>query len=42
VPNEQVVDVVEFETSDPAMQAEMTVAITPVDADGDGQARCVR
>jgi uncharacterized protein YndB with AHSA1/START domain len=34
VPNEQVVEVVEFETSDPAMRGEMTITITLADADG--------
>jgi uncharacterized protein YndB with AHSA1/START domain len=34
VPNEQVVEVMEFETSDPAMQGEVTVAITLSDARG--------
>jgi uncharacterized protein YndB with AHSA1/START domain len=34
VPDEQVVEVVEFETSDPAMQGEMTLTITLSDADG--------
>src|SRR5829696_7454368 len=34
VPNEQVVEVVEFETSDPAMRGEMTITITLTDADG--------
>lgn len=34
VPNEQVVEVVEFETSDPAMQGEMTITYTLADADG--------
>ncbi len=34
VPNEQVVEVVEFETTDPAMRGEMTVTITLADADG--------
>jgi len=34
VPNEQVVEVVEFETTDPAMQGEMTLTITLADADG--------
>lgn len=34
VPNEQVVEVMEFETSDPAMQGEMTVTITLSDAQG--------
>ena len=34
VPDEQVVDVVEFETADPALQGEMTSTITLADADG--------
>jgi uncharacterized protein YndB with AHSA1/START domain len=34
VPNEQVVEVMEFETSNPAMQGEMTVTITLSDAQG--------
>lgn len=34
VPNEQVVEVVEFETADPAMRGEMTITITLADADG--------
>jgi uncharacterized protein YndB with AHSA1/START domain len=34
VPDEQVVEVVEFETADPALQGEMTVTITLADADG--------
>jgi uncharacterized protein YndB with AHSA1/START domain len=34
VPNEQVVEVVEFETSDPTMRGEMTITITLTDADG--------
>lgn len=34
MPNEQVVEVEEFETTDPAMRGEMTVAITLADADG--------
>jgi uncharacterized protein YndB with AHSA1/START domain len=34
VPNEQVVEVVEFETTDPALQGEMTITITLEDADG--------
>ncbi len=34
VPNEQVVEVVEFETTDPALQGEMTITITLADADG--------
>jgi uncharacterized protein YndB with AHSA1/START domain len=33
VPDEQVVEVVEFETTDPAMQGEMTITTTLVDAD---------
>jgi len=34
VPNEQVVEVVEFETEDPALRGEMTITFTLVDADG--------
>jgi uncharacterized protein YndB with AHSA1/START domain len=34
VPNEQVVEMVEFETADPALRGEMTVTITLADADG--------
>lgn len=34
VPNEQVVEVDEFETTDPAPQGEMTITITLSDADG--------
>jgi uncharacterized protein YndB with AHSA1/START domain len=34
VPNEQVVEVVEFETTDTAMQGEMTITISLADADG--------
>jgi uncharacterized protein YndB with AHSA1/START domain len=34
VPNEQVVEVDQFETTDPALQGQMTVTITLVDADG--------
>jgi uncharacterized protein YndB with AHSA1/START domain len=34
VPDEQVVEVVEFETADPAMRGEMTITITLRDADG--------
>ena len=33
-PDEEVVEVVEFETADPAMRGEMTVAISLADADG--------
>jgi membrane protease YdiL (CAAX protease family)/uncharacterized protein YndB with AHSA1/START domain len=34
VPDEQVVEAVEFETTDPAMHGEMTISITLADADG--------
>jgi uncharacterized protein YndB with AHSA1/START domain len=34
VTNEQVVEVVEFETTDPALQGEMTITIDLVEADG--------
>ena len=34
VPNEQVVEVVEFETTDPGLRGEMTITITLTDADG--------
>lgn len=34
VPNEQVVEVVEFETADPALRGEMTITLTLTDADG--------
>src|SRR4051794_19259972 len=34
VPNEQVVERVEFETNDPAMRGEMTITITLADVDG--------
>lgn len=34
VPNEQVVEVDEFETTDPALQGEMTITITLADAEG--------
>jgi uncharacterized protein YndB with AHSA1/START domain len=34
VPNEQVVEAVEFETADPAMQGEMTITVTLTDAGG--------
>lgn len=33
VTNEQVIEVVEFETTDPALQGEMTITITLTDAD---------
>jgi uncharacterized protein YndB with AHSA1/START domain len=34
VPNEQVVEVVEFETTDPALRGEMTITFTLFDANG--------
>ncbi len=34
VPNEEVVEVDEFETMDPALRGEMTITITLADADG--------
>ena len=34
VPNEQVVEVVAFETEDPTLQGEMTITMTLTDADG--------
>jgi uncharacterized protein YndB with AHSA1/START domain len=34
VPNEQVIEVVEFETDDPALQGEMTITMTLTDAGG--------
>ncbi len=34
VPNEQVVEVVEFETTDPALRGEMTITISLADAEG--------
>lgn len=34
VPNEKVVEVVEFESADPAMQGEMTITYTLADANG--------
>src|SRR3954468_5101882 len=34
VPNEQVVEVVEFETADPALRGEMTITFALTDADG--------
>jgi uncharacterized protein YndB with AHSA1/START domain len=36
IPNEQVVEAVEFETDDPAMLGEMTMTITLADADDGG------
>ncbi|MCY1040785.1 SRPBCC family protein [Corallococcus sp. bb12-1] len=34
VPDEQVVEVTEFETEDPTLRGEMTITVTLVDADG--------
>ena len=34
VPDEQVVEAVEFETANPAMRGEMTITLTLADADG--------
>ena len=34
VPNEQVVEALEFETTDPALRGEMTITTTLADADG--------
>jgi len=34
VPNQQVVEVDEFETADPALRGEMTITITLADTDG--------
>jgi uncharacterized protein YndB with AHSA1/START domain len=34
VPNEQVVEIVEFETANPAMRGEMSITTTLADADG--------
>ena len=36
VTNQQVVEVVEFETTDPALRGEMTITISLADADGGG------
>lgn len=41
VTNEQVVEVVEFETTDPALRGEMTITITLADADGGTDVRAV-
>lgn len=41
VPDERVVEVVAFETDDPAMQGEMTITITLVDADGGTEIQAV-
>ena len=40
VPNEQVVEVVEFETTDPALRGEMTIAISLADAAAPTCSRC--
>lgn len=41
VPNEQVVEVVEFETTNPALRGEMTITIGLVDADGGTEVNAV-
>jgi uncharacterized protein YndB with AHSA1/START domain len=41
VPNERVVEVVEFETGDPALRGEMTITITLADADGGTEVHAV-
>ncbi len=41
VPNEQVVEVVEFETEDPALRGEMTITIALSDADCDTEVLAV-
>jgi uncharacterized protein YndB with AHSA1/START domain len=41
VTNEQVVEVVEFETEDPGLRGEMTITITLVDADGGTEVRAL-
>jgi uncharacterized protein YndB with AHSA1/START domain len=41
VPNEQVVELVEFETEDPALQGEMTITFTLTDAEGGTQVYAV-
>jgi uncharacterized protein YndB with AHSA1/START domain len=41
VPNEQVVEVVEFETLDPALRGEMTITIGLADADGGTEVHAV-
>jgi hypothetical protein len=42
MPNEQIVEVVEFETTDPALRGEMTITITLADADGGYRPACGR
>ena len=41
VPNERVVEVLEFETGDPAMQGEMTVILSLTDLDGGTEIRAL-
>jgi uncharacterized protein YndB with AHSA1/START domain len=41
LPNERVVEVVEFETGDPALRGEMTITITLADADGGTEVHAV-
>lgn len=41
VPDQQVVEVMEFETTDPAMRGAMTVTFTLTDADGGTDVRAV-
>ncbi len=41
VPNEQVVEIVEFETTDPGLLGEMTITTTLVDTDGGTDIRIV-
>ena len=42
VPKEQVIEVVEFETTDPALRGEMTITIALADADGRTEVLAVR
>jgi uncharacterized protein YndB with AHSA1/START domain len=41
VPDERVVEVVEFETADPTLRGEMTITITLADANGGTEVRAV-
>src|SRR3954465_1573142 len=41
VPNELVIEVVEFETADPALQGEMTITFALADADDGAEIRAV-
>jgi uncharacterized protein YndB with AHSA1/START domain len=41
VPDEEVVEVTEFETTDPELRGEMTITITLADADGGTDVRAV-